>query len=296
VKYLGMWARTVAHHGEKKESTHVWQMIDRGVGNHLKQLFAEQQDAWLEQDVENFKRFSEGGLKAWERRVLCTQWVGAAHRKYISQHAATHTKYCNHSGLNVTLDGTDDQLIKIDAVPAFKTPAPEPLHAFEMNACYEEVRRCIIPQIVDADDDVEQLGSDSEDCEDPSSTSTDSSSSSDDSADDPDELASGVGGPAPPASASDVVHDGGADVVHDGGHDDLGDSDVAAASVGQVVDMLRRAEKRGRLETAARMFITKIGSPFPAGSKYLANLTITSAVLVEAFGVFANLSHLRAEL
>jgi len=69
-------ARTTHHLGEPK-FTHVWQMIDRHVGKTWKDLYFELQIEHLSVDAEWEKFIS---LKAWERRVLMTHWVGLAYR------------------------------------------------------------------------------------------------------------------------------------------------------------------------------------------------------------------------
>jgi hypothetical protein len=55
-------------------------LIDGGIGVRQKDLMGEEQDEWQEQEG-NLERWTtgpkEGGLKAWEKRVLVTQYVCA---------------------------------------------------------------------------------------------------------------------------------------------------------------------------------------------------------------------------
>lgn len=65
------------HHLGEPGYTHVWQTVDRHVGKTLRDLFSDVQLEHLIVD-ENWEKFVK--LKAWERRVLITQWAGEAWR------------------------------------------------------------------------------------------------------------------------------------------------------------------------------------------------------------------------
>ena len=62
-------------------STGELMLIDGGIGAIIKNLIGEEQDEWIQDDT-NLERWTngpkEGGLRAWEKRVLVTQWAGKA--------------------------------------------------------------------------------------------------------------------------------------------------------------------------------------------------------------------------
>ena len=106
---------TVHHLGEPN-STHVWQMIDRGVGKINKDLFREVQEEYMWQGS-HFQGYL--ALKAWQRRVLFTQWVGEARRRYLATYAEPHRKICHRSGLLVTIDSAHDRLVSVESSTIF---------------------------------------------------------------------------------------------------------------------------------------------------------------------------------
>ena len=98
-------------------STGELMLIDGGIGVRLKNLMGEEMDAWLEQEghLERWtKGPKEGGLQAWEKRVLITLLAARAWdtlcATYDFEASATAL------GLRMTLDGTGDEKIKIQGV------------------------------------------------------------------------------------------------------------------------------------------------------------------------------------
>ena len=75
-------------------------------------------DAWLEDD-DNLERWesTERGtaLSASDRRILLANWYYKAVMKALQGDAKR--KYFEHAGALLTADGTDDELIKLEAAP-----------------------------------------------------------------------------------------------------------------------------------------------------------------------------------
>ena len=94
------------------------QPIDRGLGRQVKIYLGQQMDAWLEDD-DNLERWesTERGtaLSASDRRILMANWYYKAVMKALQGDAKR--KYFEHAGALLTADGTDDELIKLEAAP-----------------------------------------------------------------------------------------------------------------------------------------------------------------------------------
>ena len=92
--------RTIAHLGPPKSTTHIWQMIDRGVGKHMKWLIREEQNTFLlsKRNRNTFYHSSAG-----ERRILLTHWYKAAHDRFMSEYKSSLGKMALRSGLAIGL-------------------------------------------------------------------------------------------------------------------------------------------------------------------------------------------------
>ncbi|CAB1096599.1 unnamed protein product [Ectocarpus sp. CCAP 1310/34] len=75
-EYLAKHCNTLAWYGPS-ECTDEVQPVDAGAGRFLKVEVGRQMDIWLEQS-DNLERWETASLTASDRRVLITQWMGAA--------------------------------------------------------------------------------------------------------------------------------------------------------------------------------------------------------------------------
>jgi hypothetical protein len=66
------------------------QPIDRGLGRYIKIIMGQEEDTWLEDDV-NLTKYENNELTASDRRILIAQWYCAANRKasWAPQSAST---------------------------------------------------------------------------------------------------------------------------------------------------------------------------------------------------------------
>ena len=91
--------------------------IDGGIGVRLKNLIGEEQDAWMEV-TGNLERWSsspkDGGLQAWEKRVLVTQWAGNAWAKLCDSYDFEAS--ARSLGMLMTADGSEDDQIKVQGL------------------------------------------------------------------------------------------------------------------------------------------------------------------------------------
>ena len=105
----------VDNHQLPPNETDQVQPIDRGLGRHVKIYLGQEMDAWLDDD-DNLEKWEDNKLTASDRRIFLCTWYfnevkralqGEAKRKYFEQAGALMTAY-----------GTDDDLIKLEGVPA----------------------------------------------------------------------------------------------------------------------------------------------------------------------------------
>lgn len=118
-------------------STCETQPVDAGLGRLLKVLVSRESEAWLETD-DNLDTWENGKLCASERRILVTQFVGAAWEKLFSSPEYTPNEYFERTGCLLTLDCSEDHKINIEGTPDYKPvkvavdddpddPIPEPV-------------------------------------------------------------------------------------------------------------------------------------------------------------------------
>ena len=75
------------------------------------------------------------------RRIIMTQWVGAAFREYLAKYQKTHEKCCKRSGLLVALDDVDLDEIRLEGDPTWRVP---------MTAVLDDDDRAYCRELVDA--------------------------------------------------------------------------------------------------------------------------------------------------
>ena len=104
------------------------QPIDRGLGRQVKIYIGQQMDKWLEDDdnLERWESTARGtSLSASDRRILLAHWYYNAVVKALEGDAKR--KYFEHAGALLTADGTDDELVKLEAAPkGYQLVVPPP--------------------------------------------------------------------------------------------------------------------------------------------------------------------------
>ena len=93
--------------GEKGESTHMWQDINRGIGKLIKSLTEEEQGLWIQASRAHVEEWNTQRMSCSRLRIIMTQWVGAAFRKYLAKYQKSHERFCKMSVLLVALDDFD---------------------------------------------------------------------------------------------------------------------------------------------------------------------------------------------
>ena len=90
------------------------QPVDDGYGRLFKVLVGKSLDAWL-LNGDNAERWESNKLTASDRRVLIAQWVGEA-AKQIDSDIRYRRRLFEKTGLALTADGSDDNLINLEGV------------------------------------------------------------------------------------------------------------------------------------------------------------------------------------
>ncbi|CAB1104161.1 unnamed protein product [Ectocarpus sp. CCAP 1310/34] len=88
--------------------------VDAGAGRFIKVEAGRQMDMWLEQS-ENLERWETAVLTASDRRVLITQWIGAAMARLNSQQAF-RSRLFEKCGMAMTVDGSGDDRITLEGL------------------------------------------------------------------------------------------------------------------------------------------------------------------------------------
>ena len=98
-------------------STGELMLIDGGIGARLKNLIGEEIDTWLEQPG-HLERWTagpkDGGLHAWEKRSLVTQWAGRAWETLCATYDFEAS--ARSLGLLMTIDGSGDDDIRVQGI------------------------------------------------------------------------------------------------------------------------------------------------------------------------------------
>ena len=87
----------------------------------MKLLISREFENWLEVD-ENLDKWENGSISASEKRILITEFVGAAWHKLFSWADFKPVSYFQRTGCLLTLDGSEDNLLKIEGAPTYKPP------------------------------------------------------------------------------------------------------------------------------------------------------------------------------
>ena len=80
-------------------------------------------DEWLEGGT-NLEQWEHGKVKlsARDKRILITQWVGAAWETIFSDPCYHPDRYFERTGCLLTLDGSEDEKVNIQGLPFYKPP------------------------------------------------------------------------------------------------------------------------------------------------------------------------------
>lgn len=111
--YLAKHCNTLAWYFPAN-TTDELQPVDAGAGRMLKVEVGNQQDAWLEQS-DNIERWESNKLTASDRRVLTTQWVGAAMQK-LDEREEYRFRLFEKCGMAMTVDGSGDDRINLEGL------------------------------------------------------------------------------------------------------------------------------------------------------------------------------------
>ena len=148
-----------ARHLLPTSSTGELMHIDDGIGARMKVLMGEETDAWLEQPG-NLERWTtgpkQGGLKAWEKRVLLTQFAGRAWEKLCATYDFEAS--ARRLGLLMTIDGTRDDEIQIQGLTEkyIFTDADGGSEGAESEADEDEADLADVNEDVDEEEDDEE--------------------------------------------------------------------------------------------------------------------------------------------
>ncbi|CAB1106479.1 unnamed protein product [Ectocarpus sp. CCAP 1310/34] len=111
--YLAKQCNTIAWLGPA-ECTDEVQPVDAGAGRFLKMEVGNEMDRWLDQ-ADNIERWETASLTASDRRVLITQWTGAAMAKLNSNQGYRHRLF-EKCGMAMTVDGSGDDRITLEGL------------------------------------------------------------------------------------------------------------------------------------------------------------------------------------
>ncbi|CAB1106958.1 unnamed protein product [Ectocarpus sp. CCAP 1310/34] len=112
-EYLAKHCNTLAWY-RPSECTDEVQPGDAGTGRFLQVEVGRQMNIWLEQS-DNLERWETASLTASDRRVLITQWMGAAIARLNSQQAYRYSPF-EKCGMAMTVDGSGDDRITLEGL------------------------------------------------------------------------------------------------------------------------------------------------------------------------------------
>ena len=121
------------------ESTDLIQAVDAGLGRLTKFQVGRQFDDWMDKE-DNLQKWEDGKITASEKRILITKWVGEAWEIIFKSGKYDPDKFFEHTGCLLTLDGSEDHLIKIQGLPDYKPPPPPPTEEDVEEIAVETVR------------------------------------------------------------------------------------------------------------------------------------------------------------
>ena len=92
------------------------QLVDDGIGFSLKHEMGNQKDEWLmlPGNLELWTAEGKGGFPVWKKRALLTQFAARAWEKVCARF--DFEKAATRLGMRMTIDGTNDQLIKVKGI------------------------------------------------------------------------------------------------------------------------------------------------------------------------------------
>jgi Transposase len=134
------------------------QAVDAGAGALIVQLYLDAQDTWLDLDA-NLEIW-EGKMSASMRRILMTQWLGAAWKKFCSsQYDHARLRWFEKTGMAMTSDGSRDFKITPEGTTAYSFVRLDLADAAAEAAAVQEAQ--VVPEAAppppDSDDEEVQL-------------------------------------------------------------------------------------------------------------------------------------------
>ena len=96
-------------------------------------------DDWMDKE-DNLQKWEDGKITASEKRILITKWVGETWEIIFKSGKYDPDKFFEHTGCLLTLDGSEDHLIKIQGLPDYKPPPPPPTEEDVEEIAVETVR------------------------------------------------------------------------------------------------------------------------------------------------------------
>ena len=109
------------------ETTDLTQPVDGGLGRLEKFLIGKECEEWLEEG-ENLEQWENGTITASQKRILITKWVGNAWDITFKSGKYEPDKFFEHTGCLLTLDGSEDDKVKIQGLPNYRPLAPHLPH------------------------------------------------------------------------------------------------------------------------------------------------------------------------
>ena len=110
------------------DATDLWQPVDAGYAQTLKQLIAIEHREWLDDGDNADKWFNNqqgNPFTAKVRRILITHWAGQAMRKLnTSKYDRLRLKCWEATGALMTADGSEDDKIKPEGLPNYQVLPP----------------------------------------------------------------------------------------------------------------------------------------------------------------------------
>ena len=117
-KVLKGECRSDSHFTPEGETDDV-QPVDDGLGRLLKVYMGQEEDEWLEDD-DNLTKYENNELTASDRRILIALWYCKSYKRAMAM-TEVMRKFFVHTGGLLTADGSGDNLLKIESVPAGET-------------------------------------------------------------------------------------------------------------------------------------------------------------------------------
>lgn len=101
------------------ECTELCQVIDDGIGAHVKKSICKSFDDDFESSEDSMERWSSGNVPTFERRNKMTTWLGDA---WDSLSPETIRKCFKHCGCCNDITGKENHLVRIQQLRSYKAP------------------------------------------------------------------------------------------------------------------------------------------------------------------------------